>query len=342
MDTSDLTQPVPIPPIATFDRLVGALRALAEPTRLRLVALLSHAELTVTEIGHVIGQSQPRTSRHLRLLLDADILDRSPEGPFVFYRLAEDSPSADVARHLAALVPADDTVVAADLAALQRVRLARSAAAAAHLAAYEDELATVRALHVSEREVERTMLEMIGDEGPIGRLLDIGTGTGRVLELLAPRSERSVGIDVSHDMLTLARATLGDARLESASVRQGDVRRPPFEAASFDVAVMHQVLHLLDDPAAAIADTARLLRPGGRLLVADFAPHGLDFLRERHGHRQLGIADEDMRAWAAEAGLEVVTERTLRPPRSEAEEGLTVRLWLLRARARAEARVEVA
>src|SRR5579859_3447278 len=286
-----------------FEALVGTLRAVAEPTRLRLVALLSRAELTVTEISHVIGQSQPRTSRHLRLLVDAEILDRTPEGAFVFYRLAEGSPSAAVARHLAALVPEGDPVVAADLSALERVRQARSAAAAAHLAAYADELATVRALHVSEQEVERAMLEIIGGEGPIGRLLDIGTGTGRMLELLAPRSERSIGIDVSHDMLTLARATLGDARLASASVRQGDVRRPPFEAASFDVAVMHHVLHLLDDPGEAIVDTGRLLRPGGRLLVADFAPHALTFLRERHGHRQLGIADEDMCAWAAAAGL---------------------------------------
>jgi SAM-dependent methyltransferase len=325
-----------------FERLVGALRALAEPTRLRLVALLSRAELTVTEISHVIGQSQPRTSRHLRLLVDAEILDRTPEGAFVFYRLADGSPSADVARHLAALVPEGDVVIAADLAALERVRRARSAAAAAHLAAHADELATVRALHVSEQEVERAMLEIIGGEGPIGRLLDIGTGTGRILELLAPRSERSIGIDVSHDMLTLARATLGDARLASASVRQGDVRRPPFEAASFDVAVMHHVLHLLADPGAAIADAGRLLREGGRLLVADFAPHRLEFLRERHGHRQLGIADADMRAWASSAGLAVEAERSLLPPGPPAGERLTVRLWLLRALAAGDERSAVA
>jgi SAM-dependent methyltransferase len=228
-------------------------------------------------------------------------------------------------------VPVEDAVVAADMAALERVGRARSAAAAAHLAAHADELATVRALHVSEQEVERAMLEMIGGEGPIGRLLDIGTGTGRMLELLAPRSERSIGIDVSHEMLTLARAALGEARLASASVRQGDVRRPPFEAASFDVAVMHHVLHLLDDPGGAIVDTGRLLRPGGRLLVADFAPHALEFLRDRHGHRQLGIADDEMCAWAASAGLAVETERSLLPPGSVADERLTVRLWLLRA-----------
>ena len=319
---------------SSFEDLVGALRAVAEPTRLRLVALLSRAELTVTEISQVIGQSQPRTSRHLRLLVDTQILERTPEGTFAFYRLAEASPSADLARHLALLVPPDDPAIAADIAALERVRRSRSAAAAAYLTAHADELATVRALHVAEEEVERAMLELIGDEGPIGRLLDIGTGTGRMLELLAPHSERSVGIDVDHEMLALARAALGDAQLASASVRQGDVRRPPFEAGSFDVAVMHHVLHLLDDPGEAVADTARLLRPGGRLLVADFAPHELGFLRERHGHRHLGIAEEEMRAWAAEAGLVIETERTLEPPDQAEGDRLTVRLWLLRAQER--------
>ena len=319
-----------VAPVVGFDDLVGALRAVAEPTRLRLVTLLSRAELTVTEISQVIGQSQPRTSRHLRLLVDADILERTPEGAFAFYRLADSSPSAELARRLAELVPVQDAAIAADLAALERVRRARSDAAAAYLSAHADELAKVSALHVAESEVERAMLELIGGEGPVGRLLDIGTGTGRILELLAPHSERSIGLDVDHDMLVLARAALGEAQLSRASVRQGDLHRPPFEAASFDIAVMHHVLHLLDDPGEAIADAARLLRPGGRLLVVDFAPHELEFLRDRHGHRSPGIADEDMRAWATAAGLAIESERSLQPP-EEVGERLTVRLWLLRA-----------
>jgi ubiquinone/menaquinone biosynthesis C-methylase UbiE len=294
------------------------------------VALLSRAELTVTEISQVVGQSQPRTSRHLRLLVDADILERTPEGAFVFYRLADASPSARLAHQLADLVPVADAAIAADLVALERVRKARAEAAAAYLSAHADELATVSALHVAEAEVERAMLELIAGEGPIGRLLDIGTGTGRILELLAPHSERSIGLDVDHDILVLARAALSDAELSQASVRQGDLRRPPFEAASFDVAVMHHVLHLLDDPGEAIADAARLLRPGGRLLVVDFAAHELEFLRTNHGHRSLGIADDDMSAWTTAAGLEIDGERSLQPP-EDAGERLTVRLWLLRA-----------
>jgi ubiquinone/menaquinone biosynthesis C-methylase UbiE len=314
---------------ARFDELVGALRACAEPTRLRLVSLLSRAELTVTEISQVIGQSQPRTSRHLRLLVDAEVLERTPEGAFAFYRLADGSPSAHLAHQLAEMVPVTDAAIAADLTALERVGRLRTQAAAAYLSAHADELATVSALHVANAEVERAMVELIAGEGPIGRLLDIGTGTGRILELLAPHSERSIGLDVDHEILVLARAALSEAQLSQTSVRHGDLRRPPFEAASFDVAVMHHVLHLLDDPGEAIADAARLLRSGGRLLVVDFAPHELEFLRDRYGHRKLGIADEEMQAWVAEAGLAIECQRSLQPPEPVSQH-LTVRLWLLR------------
>ncbi|HWD70422.1 MAG TPA: metalloregulator ArsR/SmtB family transcription factor [Solirubrobacteraceae bacterium] len=312
-----------------FDELVGSLRAVAEPTRLRLVALLGREELTVTEISRVINQSQPRTSRHLRLLVDAGILERAPEGAFVYYRLAEDSPAAGLAHRVTSAAPADDAVIAADLAALSRVRQARIEAATAYRSAHADELEGLRELYVGEAAVERALLDMLIGEGPIGRLLDIGTGTGRILELLAPHTEQSVGLDVDHDMLQLARAALGEAQLSRAAVRHGDLHRPPFEAGSFDVAVMHHVLHLLDTPDSAIADAARLLRPGGRLLVADFATHDLERLRSEHGHRCLGIADGEMLAWAEQAGLEVESERTL-PPMTD-DEQLTVRLWLLRA-----------
>jgi SAM-dependent methyltransferase len=330
----------PSAPLASLDGLVATLRAVAEPTRLRLAVLLSRAELTVTEISNVIGQSQPRTSRHLRLLLDANILERAPEGAHVFYRVCDGGGGAELVRRLADQVPAGDPVIAADAAALERVRQARVLAAARYLSSQADEAAVLSSLQVAEADVEHAMLELIGAAEPVARLLDIGTGTGRMLELLAPVSERSVGLDVSRDMVAAARAKLGQARLSRASVRQGDLHRPPFEAGSFDVAVMHHVLHLLDEPGEAIADAARLLRPGGRLLVADFAPHQLDFLREQHGHRHLGIDEHDMQAWAEHGGLEIETQRTLLPP---GPRQLTVRLWLLRARPRSvEARSAVA
>lgn len=318
-----------------FDDLVGALRAVAEPTRLRLVALLGREELTVTEISRVIGQSQPRTSRHLRLLVDAEILERAPEGAFVYYRLAEGSPAAGLAHRVASLTPDTDAVIAADLAALGRVRQARIDAAIAYRNAHADELEGLRELYVGEAAVERALVDMLVDEGPIGRLVDIGTGTGRILELLAPHSEQSVGLDVDHGMLALARAALGEAQLPRTAVRHGDLHRPPFEAGSFDVAVMHHVLHLIDEPGSALIDAARLLRPGGRLLVADFATHDLERLRSLYGHRRLGIADEEMLSWAVQAGLDVESERTLAPAASG--EQLTVRLWLLRAPGRVPA-----
>jgi SAM-dependent methyltransferase len=326
-----LSVPYAIGPEFDFDELVGTLRAVAEPTRLRLVALLSHEELTVTEISRVIGQSQPRTSRHLRLLVDAGILGRAQEGVYVYYRLA-DGGGGELARAVSALAPTSDATIASDLAALARVRQARAEAAAAYRSAHAEELDALRGLYVGEAAVERALLDMLVGEGPIGRLLDIGTGSGRILELLAPHTERSVGLDVDHDMLQLARATLGESQLARASVRQGDVHRPPFEAGSFDVAVMHHVLHLLDDPGEAIADAARLLRPGGRMLLADFATHEHEELQTVHGHRRLGISDAEMLGWSRAAGLEMESERSLLP--SSPSEELTVRLWLLRASSR--------
>jgi SAM-dependent methyltransferase len=314
-----------------FDRLVSTLRAVAEPTRLRLVALLQHEELSVTEISRVIGQSQPRTSRHLRLLVDAGILERAPEGAYAYYRLAEESAEAELAQAVAALAPPTDATIAADLDALARARQARTQAASALRSAHAEELQSLRGLYAGEQAVERALVEMLTSSGPIGRLLDIGTGTGRILELLAPHTSQSVGLDSDHDMLALARATLSEAQLSGATVRHGDLHRPPFEPASFDVAVMHHVLHLLEAPASALRDAARLLRPGGRLLVADFDTHELEELRSLHGHRRLGVSTAELAEWAAGAGLAVETERALPP--AGAGECLTVKLWLLRARA---------
>ncbi|MGC9221554.1 MAG: ArsR/SmtB family transcription factor [Solirubrobacteraceae bacterium] len=313
-----------------FDQLVSTLRAVAEPTRLRLIALLAQEELTVTEISRVIGQSQPRTSRHLRLLVDAGILEREPEGAYVYYRLAEDSAEADLAQAIATLAPPTDPNITADLDALARVRRARTQAASALRSAHAEELEALRGLYAGEEAVEAALLEMLTSTGPIGRLLDIGTGTGKILELLAPHTSQSVGLDCDHDMLSLARATLSEAQLSGATVRHGDLHRPPFEPASFDVAVMHHVLRLLDAPGSALADAARLLRPGGRLLVADFDAHDLEELRSLHGHRRLGVSTGELAGWAADAGLRVEQERALPPGGNGDGKRLTVKLWLLR------------
>lgn len=309
---------------APMDGLLAALRAAAEPTRLRIVALLSRGELTVSELVSVLGQSQPRISRHLKLLTEAGLLVRFREGSLVFHRVAEDGPGAEVARHLHALLPADadqDQSLARDLERLARVKRDRAERAAAYFRRNAERWDKLRSLHVDDREVEAVIARLLPEAG-IEHLLDLGTGTGRMLELLAPRAARGVGIDLSREMLTVARDKLDRAGLRNCQVRQADLYRLPFAAGTFDVATIHQVLHYLDEPAAAIAEAARVLKPGGRLVVVDFAPHDLESLRDEHEHRRLGFSDPEIAGWFARAGLAPLETSHL------AGEPLTVAVWL--------------
>jgi SAM-dependent methyltransferase/DNA-binding HxlR family transcriptional regulator len=307
-----------------MDTVLAALRAVGERTRLRIVALLSRGELTVSELAHVLGQSQPRVSRHLKLLVDAGLLERFPEGTSVFYRLAERGDPATLCRAALACVAPGDQVLTADRARVDAVRLARAAAADAYFRAAAPDWDRIRALHVDESEVERTMLDALGD-GALGDVLDVGTGTGRVLSLLAPRARRAVGIDLSPAMLGLARAALDPGAHPNVQVRHGDMYHLPFGRASVDLVVFHQVLHYADDAAAAVAEAARCLRPGGRVLVVDFAPHQVEALRAEHAHRRLGFADREVASWFRAVGLE--PDEPLRLP----GDPLTVCVWLAHA-----------
>lgn len=306
-----------------MDDLLAALRAVAEPTRLRLVALCAQGELTVSELVRILGQSQPRISRHLKLLTEAGLLIRHREGSWAFYRLADNGPGAEVARHLNALLPDrgnQDQVLAQDIERLKQVKRDRAEAAAAY---FRDNAATwdkLRSLHIDDREVEKAILGLLG--GRIENLLDLGTGTGRMLELLAPRTGRGLGIDLSREMLAVARANLERSSVDNCRVQQGNLYQLPFAAGAFDAAILHQVLHFLDDPGPAVAEAARVLTPGGRLLIADFAPHGLESLRNDHNHRRLGFADNEIQAWFGRAGL---TQKETVPL---AGDPLTVVLWL--------------
>ncbi|MCC7347888.1 MAG: metalloregulator ArsR/SmtB family transcription factor [Variibacter sp.] len=322
-----MTAPVEAMPIR-FDRLTAALRGAAEPTRLRILALLAEAELTVSDLTDILRQSQPRISRHLKLLTEAGLVERSREGSWAFFRLPEDGALSDLVRALVGRLDAADAVAAKDREKLAAVRAARSEAAQAYFRAHAEQWDRIRELHVPDADVEAAIVAALGDR-PIRTLLDLGTGTGRILELFGPHIERGLGIDLSQAMLALARARLDRAGLRHCTVRQGDIYDLPAPKESFDAVIVHQVLHYLDDGAAVIREAARVLRPGGRLLVVDFAPHDLEFLREQHAHRRLGFAPETVSQWMAAAGLDVTLQRDLDPePRSPGK--IAVSLWLAR------------
>ena len=301
--------------------LAALFQALADPTRVRIVVLLKTMELSVGELAQVLGQSQPRVSRHVRILSDSRLIGRRKEGSWVFLQLAPAVHSAPLFGLLNDWADAEaEALFAADNSRLETIRLDRAEAARRFFEARASTWDSIRALHVPDDQVEQAIATML-DDRPIGALLDIGTGTGRMLELFAPQSKSAVGIDRSSDMLRLARVKLEAAGICGASLRQGDMYALPLAESSADSIILHQVLHYAQQPGAAIAEAARVLAPGGRLLVIDFAQHDHGELRERDAHLRLGFADDAMRGWFAAAGLKL--------DRIERLEGgeLTVILW---------------
>jgi ArsR family transcriptional regulator len=300
--------------------LLNGLRAGAEPTRLRLLGLCAAGEVTVSELTQILGQSQPRVSRHLKLLCDAGLLERLPEGSWVFYRLTRAGEAGALAQRLVALLPEDDPVLRRDQAGLAAVREQRAQAAAAYFRDNAEHWDAIRSLHIDEGEVERALLATL-PPSRVRDLLDIGTGTGRLLELFGKQGVNGVGLDLSREMLAVARANLAKAGIANCYVRQGDMYRLPWNGPSFDAVTIHQVLHFADEPAHAIAEAARVLKPNGRLVIVDFAPHQLDHLRAPHAHRRLGFSDAEIAGWMEEAGLR--PEPVTRLPGTQ----LTVSLW---------------
>ncbi len=304
----------------SLEDVLTGLRAAADLTRLRLLMLCAQGEWTVSELTQVMGQSQPRVSRHLKLLADAGLLERIPEGSWVFYRRARAGSGARMARNICRMLPQDDKAVTLDRQRLEAVREARRAQASSYFASKAESWDRLRSLYADETKIETALLSMFEGQA-VSRLLDIGTGTGRILQLLAPHIGFGLGIDQSIEMLNVARANLDRISLRNCQVRQGDMYHLSLDDGSFDAVTLHHVLHFADNPAAALAEAARVLRPGGRLVIIDFAPHDEESLRCEHAHRRLGFDDEEVSAWFEGAGLSLET------PVSFKGDPLTVVLW---------------
>jgi ubiquinone/menaquinone biosynthesis C-methylase UbiE len=295
-------------------------QALADQTRLRILALLRSMELSVGEIAQVLGQSQPRVSRHIKTLVQAGLVERRKEGNWVFLTLGRQTTVLSVAAFIDEVSDGPDPDIAADAIRLEAVRTVRATAAEEYFDTHAADWDAIRSLHVSEKDVEAAIARIIGP-ARIGRLADIGTGTGRMIELLAPQADHLTGFDKSPAMLRVARTKLADAGLNRVDLRQGDMYALPQPGQSVDLAIMHQVLHYAQHPPAAIAEAARILDTGGRLLIVDFALHDREELRNRDAHVRLGFSDRQIVGWFEAAGLSCDSITHL-------DGELTVKLWL--------------
>ena len=299
------------------------LRAAGEPTRLRILALLRREELAVLELTRVLSQSQPRVSRHLKLLTDAGLVERFPDGAWVFYRLASAGPARRLVEDMLDLIGADDEGLAGDAERLDVVTAERADQAASYFAENAERWDEIRAFHTSEAAVEAAIVTAAG-HGPFGHMIDLGTGSGRMLTLLGAQAGSALGLDLSRQMLNIARSRVAEAGLKCCELRHGDIHATGLSAGYADLVIVHQVLHYLSEPAAAVAEAARLTAPGGKLLIVDFAPHEHEFLRAEHRHRRLGFSDEEMSRWLLGAGLGSVNITALPPVTGD---GMTVKVW---------------
>jgi len=309
----------------SFGDAVARLRAAAEPTRLRLLRLLQNGEFNVKDLTQLLGQSQPRVSRHIKLLAEAGLIERYQEASWVFVRASSDPGVRSFIEAALAMIAAHDPQILRDAERADKIRAARLLLAQTYFDENAAEWDRIRSLQVPEREVEAAILEALGP-GPFELLLDLGTGTGRVLELAAGRARRLVGVDTNREMLKCARVRLDKAELVNCSVRLADIYNLPFSEESAGAVVIHQVLHFLDNPKAALIEAIRVLQPGGRLVLVDFAPHNLEFLRQEHAHVRLGFAAAEIAAWLGECGLGSGPYRELQADHMN-NNALTVAVW---------------
>lgn len=311
----------------TGEAMVTALKAAAEPTRLRILALLALEELNVKDLTQILGQSQPRISRHLKLLVESGLVARFREGSWVYFHLSERTGGGAFAQVILDRVAGDDAMLVRDRVRMQKLRREREADAQKYFQDHAGDWDKIRTLHVPDGVVEGAMREALGP-GPFEFFVDLGTGTGRVLEVFGDVYERGLGLDINQSMLSIARTKLEASKFRHAEVRHGDLYNLDLPDGCADAVVMHQVLHFMSEPGHVVHECGRILAPGGRLLIVDFAPHDLEFLRRDHAHERLGFSDNQMTGWLKAAGLQAIASRMLRSESQKNEETLTVTLWV--------------
>ncbi|NKB76875.1 MAG: metalloregulator ArsR/SmtB family transcription factor [Gammaproteobacteria bacterium] len=306
--------------------LLTALRAAGESTRLRILAILRTSELTVSELVEILDQSQPRVSRHLKLLCDSGLLERYQEGARVFHRITDNGSMISIAKGLLEMLDIPDQELLRDQARLDNIKSRNSALAAAYFKKNALEWDSIRTRMVDDLEIEQRLVSFIKAKKPAA-LLDLGTGTGRMLEIFSPHIQQGIGIDSSREMLTVARANLDSAGVTNCTVRQYDIRQLNFPDNAVDSVVIHQVLHYLDSPEEVIHEVVRVLKPKGQLIVVDFLPHDLEFLREKHAHRRLGITEQALQQWCKPDRCKLVYSEQLSTNEQTNYSSLIVGLW---------------
>lgn len=312
--------------MSELTHLVNVLKAASETTRLRILALISEGELSVKDITDILDQSQPRVSRHLKLLHDVGLIERHAEGAWAYFRLSDTPIASRLVRELLVLLDGDDPVIEADRSQLVRLREQQANAAADYFATVAQSWDALRGLHIAETEIEAAILQIVSARN-VSRVLDLGTGTGRMLELLNRHYQTGIGIDSSREMIAVARSKLSGARIQHAQIRLGDINETIDVGGDVDLVMLHQVLHYFDDPGRVLHEANRVLGAGGEIMVVDFAPHSLEFLRAEHAHRRLGLSDTQMASWAKQNDLEIKQVQEFLNP--DVVNGLTVCLWVL-------------
>jgi DNA-binding transcriptional ArsR family regulator len=289
----------------SYDNYIDALKAISEPTRFRLVRLCAQGELTVSELMRIVGQSQPRVSRHLKLLQDAGILERFREQHWVFYRVAQEEHYQLLVSGLIKQIEKNETIIQLDQSRLIELQAARATLSETFIETELPDWLRLHEYHGDTARFESAVQDALAEK-TVGHLLDVATGTGRMLKIVGPLASSGVGIDLSKKMVTVARSVLAESGLAHLTVRQEDMYQMRFAARHFDTITIDQVLYFATNPDALIKETARVLKYGGRLLVVAFTAS-----KTAKTPPSVGIELSDIQQWIESAGLKITNTNIL-------------------------------